>query len=505
MLLLGIDLGTSSVKVSVVDADTRQCLSSASYPAKEAVIQAPHPGWAEQSPDTWWHHTQQAILLCHSKGSYSPDDIVALGISYQMHGLVLVDRNQRVLRPAIIWCDSRAVTYGQAASEKLGKAICQQHLLNAPGNFTASKLAWVKENEPEVYAQVYRFMLPGDFIAMKLTGEITTTPSALSEGVFWDFQHNRLSDDVMDAFGFDKALVPAIQPVFSNHGGVQASVAADLKLRAGIPVGYKAGDQLNNAFALNVMQPGEIAATAGTSGVVYAVAGETSGDAQSRVNSFAHVNHRATHPRIGHLLCINGAGIFYRWIRDNFGGGADYQALNKKAATVAPGAEGLIMLPFGNGAERMLDNQLTGAHLCNIDFNMHHSGHLVRAAQEAVAFAFRYGIDIMKEAGLLPDRCVVRAGRANMFLSPVFTEAFVNVTGFEVELFDTEGSIGAALAAGLGAEVYTSETEVFSGLKPLHKISPDTSIQYEPIFERWKQRLHQQLQHDSNNLIQPAT
>ncbi|HLZ86869.1 MAG TPA: FGGY family carbohydrate kinase, partial [Puia sp.] len=347
MLLLGIDLGTSSIKVAVTDAATHRVLASAQYPDTEAVIISKQPGWAEQSPDTWWEYVQAAIRRVHASGLYDPLDIAAIGIAYQMHGLVLVDKEQRVLRDSIIWCDSRAVPYGDRAFSAIGEERSLERLLNSPGNFTAAKLAWVKELEPAVYERIDKFLLPGDFIALRLTGEATTSISALSEGIFWDFAADELSSDVFRVFGFDKRLVPEIRPLFGAHGGVKADVAASLGLKKGIPVTYKAGDQPNNALSLNVLEPGEVAATAGTSGVIYGVSDALTYDPGSRVNSFAHVNYSPAARRVGVLLCINGTGILNRWVRDLARG--EYEELNAAASLVAPGAAGLTVLPFGNG------------------------------------------------------------------------------------------------------------------------------------------------------------
>lgn len=517
MLLLGIDIGTSSIKVSVVDAETKACLASASYPETEADIIAPQPGWAEQSPDLWWEHTVQAILKCNNSGAYHPKDIAAIGIAYQMHGLVLIDAAQNVLRNAIIWCDGRAVPYGEAAFDAIGEERCLSHLLNSPGNFTAAKLAWVKEAEPEIYSRIHQILLPGDFIAMKLTGETTTTTSALSEGIFWDFQLNEVSRDVLNYFGFADSLIPTLQPLFSAHGGVKEEVASRLSLTPGTPVTYKAGDQPNNAFSLNVLEPGEVAATAGTSGVIYGVSDNLRYDQQSRINSFAHVNHHTFLPtqkltasasntpatggggrevRIGVLLCINGTGIFNRWIRNMVGSQHSYESLNTEAAQVPVGASGLLALPFGNGAERMLNNRIVGAHLQNIDFNVHTAAHLVRAAQEGIAFSFRYGLDIMRENGMYPT--VIRAGRANMFLSEVFQQSFVGVTGVPVELHQTDGSVGAALGAGVGANIFASPKEAFAGKAPLKLIEPAQTSLYDDLYQEWKALLETQLQKENH-------
>jgi xylulokinase len=490
MLLLGIDIGTSSVKVSVVDAVSQKVIASAQYPEQESPIIALQPGWAEQSPDMWWQHTQQALGLCNKTGAYDPLDIAAIGIGYQMHGLVLVDKDQKVLRNSIIWCDSRAVEIGDKAFKAIGAEQCLSHLLNSPGNFTASKLAWVKENEPEIYNRIDKVMLPGDFIAMKLTGEITTSVSALSEGVFFDFKTNSISKDVLNYFGFDESLFPEIKPVFSSHGGVTDAVARQLKLKSGIPVAYKSGDQPNNALSLNVLEPGEVAATAGTSGVIYGVSEELTCDPQSRVNTFAHVNHTEQQKRLGVLLCINGVGSLYRWTKNVFGSSLSYLQMNGIGAQAPAGSDGLYILPFGNGAERMLNNKIVGAHFNNIDLNIHTQAHVIRAVQEGIAFSFRYGLDIMRENGMNPT--VIRAGKNNLFLSPLFTETFVNVTGVPVELYKNDGSAGAALGAGIGAQIFTSPKQAFEHTLPEQLVEPQTQ-QLETAYQEWKALLEKQL------------
>ena len=488
MLLLGIDIGTSSIKVAIVDAQTQQCITTAQYPPDiETGVISLQKGWAEQSPEKWWEDVQQAILKAHSSKLYNPQDIIAIGIAYQMHGLVCVDKTQKVLRDSIIWCDSRAVELGNKAFDSIGHQKSLQHLLNSPGNFTAAKLAWVKENEPELFAQIDKIMLPGDFIAMKLTGQITTSISSLSEGVFYDFKEGELSKDVFDYFGFDTALIPEIKDVFTVHGTLQAYNAENLSLKLGIPVTYKAGDQPNNALSLNVLEPGEVAATAGTSGVIYGVTDELVYDEKSRINSFAHVNYLEEQKRIGVLLCINGTGILNNWIKNICGNQFNYQQMNEAAANITPGSNGLKMLPFGNGAERMLENKMVQSHIFNIDFNVHKPAHLFRAAQEGIAFAFRYGLDIMRENGMRPS--VIRAGKANMFLSDVFTQCFVDATNVTVELHDCDGSIGAAKGAGIGVGFYTSAKEAFANTKPLHFVQPSQQVLYDELYQEWKELL----------------
>ena len=495
MLLLGIDIGTSSIKVSVVEAESRVCIAAVQYPETESEIIAKQAGWAEQSPEMWWQHVKTAIKKLTISGSFNVKDIGAIGIAYQMHGLVCIDKNQQVLRDSIIWCDSRAVQLGEQAFKAIGEEKSLSHLLNSPGNFTASKLAWVKENEPDVFDKIYKVMLPGDFISMKFTGEINTTIPSLSEGIFWDFKANQLSDDVFNYYGFDKGLIPDILPVFSSYGNLQVSVAAELSLKAGIPVTYKAGDQPNNALSLNVMEPGEVAATAGTSGVIYGISDQLVYDQQSRINSFAHVNYTADpsplqrvggEVRIGVLLCINGTGILNRWIK-NLAGNLSYQQMNTLAATIPVGSEGVKILPFGNGAERMLNNKVVNAHFLNIDFNKHNNAHLLRAAQEGIAFAFRYGLDIMRENQLYPK--IIRAGKANLFLSDLFLESFVNATNTPVELYNCDGSVGAAIGAGIGIGYYASAKDAFGNTKAIKTVEPTNAILYDELYGEWKESL----------------
>jgi xylulokinase len=484
MLLLGIDIGTSSIKVSVVDADTRQVLASVCHPETEREIKVLKPGWAEQSPEQWWDDTKAALLKANATKKYDPKNIAAIGITYQMHGLVCADKEQQVLREAIIWCDSRAVEIGNRAFEKIGEERCLSHLLNSPGNFTAAKLAWVKENEPSVYDKIDKIMLPGDFISMKLTGNITTSISALSEGIFWDFKNNQLSVDVMNYFGFSNSFIPEYRNVFGEHGRLTKEIAAQMNLTPGIPVSYKAGDQPNNALSLNVLQPGEVAATAGTSGVIYAVSDNLDCDPQSRVNSFAHVNHTKDNNRIGTLLCINGAGFSYSFAKKKYAAGKTYARMNEDAAKIKPGCEGLFILPFGNGAERMLNNKTIGFLFFNYNETVHSPAHIYRAVQEGIAFAFCYGLEIMKENGMQPT--VIRAGKANMFLSDIFTQSFVNALNIPVELYANDGSAGAAIGAGIGAGIFASYAEAFSAYKPASKVEPSNAPFYRELYNEWR-------------------
>lgn len=494
MYLLGYDIGSSSVKASLVNAETGKCVSSAFFPKTEAAIIAVKPGWAEQNPESWWENLKLATQAVMNESGANAGEIKAIGISYQMHGLVCVDKNQQVLRPAIIWCDSRAVPYGQRAFETLGEERCLSHLLNSPGNFTASKLAWVKENEPEVYEKIYKIMLPGDYIAMKLSGEICTTVSGLSEGMFWDFKNNCLAEFLMDYYGFDSSLIADIKPTFAEQGRVTAAAAKELGLKEGTPITYRAGDQPNNALSLNVFNPGEIASTAGTSGVVYGVNGAVNYDPKSRVNTFAHVNHTADQTRLGVLLCINGTGILNSWVKRTIAPeGISYNEMNVLASQAPIGSAGISILPFGNGAERMLENKEINCSIRGLNFNLHGKQHIVRAAQEGIVFSFKYGIDIMEGMGIPVQK--IHAGHANMFLSPIFRDTLAGVTGATIELYDTDGSVGAAKGAGIGAGIYKDNNEAFATLEKLDVIEPNQSKRQEYLdaYARWKHRLEKSM------------
>ena len=494
--LLGFDVGSSSVKASLVDSDSGVCVASAFYPEKEAPIIAVKSGWAEQDPQMWWDNAKLSLKKVMADSSVKGEDIKAIGISYQMHGLVCVDKNQNVLRPSIIWCDSRAVPYGEKAFENIGPKECLGHLLNSPGNFTASKLAWVKENEPQLFEKIYKIMLPGDYIAMKLSSTINTTISGLSEGMLWDFKNKKVAKFLLDYFGFDESLIADIVPTFSVQSEVSEAAANELGLKAGTPISYRAGDQPNNALSLNVFNPGEIASTAGTSGVVYGVLGEANYDIKSRVNTFAHVNYQKDMERLGVLLCINGTGILNAWMRRNVAPeGISYSDMNDMMASVPVGSDGITIIPFGNGAERVLENKEIGCSIHGVNFNKHGKAHLMRAAQEGIVFSFCYGMEVMQQMGM--DIHKIHAGKANMFLSELFRNTLAGVSGATIELYETDGSVGAAKGAGMGCGIYKDHDEAFATLKKLAVIEPDEKrrAEYLQAYSLWKETLLQQINH----------
>lgn len=489
--LIGYDLGSSSVKVVLLDINSGKALATATSPEQEMKIIAREAGWAEQHPDDWWQEICSATHKLKSKYNFDPTQVAAIGISYQMHGLVAVDKDLKVLRPSIIWCDSRAVAIGNKAAEALGNEYCQHNLLNSPGNFTASKLKWVKENEPALFEKIKYIMLPGDFVAMRMSGQPQTTISGLSEGIFWDFKNRTLSTSLLQLYGIESSIIPPIVDTFSFQTELTEKAAAELGLSKGIPIGYRAGDQPNNAFSLNVLKPGEVATTAGTSGVVYGINSTPTADPLSRVNSFVHVNDSEIAQRNGVLLCINGTGILNSWVRQ-LTGKPTYDDMNRLAATISIGANGLCILPFGNGAERVLENKNLGAKIAGLNFNIHTHAHLYRAVQEGIVFALHYGMKIMQQMGVQTK--VIKAGHANMFLSAVFREAFANTTGATIELYDTDGAQGAARGAGIGIGVYSFDN-AFDGLQHLHTHDPTDTLteQYQEAYQHWEKSLHEAL------------
>jgi xylulokinase len=492
MYYIGFDLGSSSVKAALIESSTGKSIGITQYPETEMPIIAEQTGWAEQDPNLWWKNCCKVTQKLLAQTGVSSSKIKGIGIAYQMHGLVVVDKNQDVLRPSIIWCDSRAVVIGNETFQKVGEEKCTNNLLNSPGNFTLSKLKWVQENEPAIFEKVDKLLLPGDFIAMKLTGDTTTTISGLSEGIMWDFKQNKPADWLFDAMGISTALIPTIVPTFSNQGTVTTKASEEIGLPAGIPVLYRAGDQPNNALALNAFHPGEIAATGGTSGVVYAITDSTKTNESSRINNFAHVNYTIEQPRIGKLLCINGAGIQYSWMKQNVVVSTDsYNDMNNLAASIPVGSEGLRILPFGNGVERMLNSKNTGASTFNLNFNKHHKAHLLRASLEGIAFSFVYGIEILKNDGV--NLSAIRAGNDNLFRSEIFSNTIATLVGANINIIDTTGAVGAARAAGISTGDFKTLNDAFSENEHVMTYHPlKDKKMYEDAYQLWKQDLEKQ-------------
>ena len=487
MYYIGFDIGSSSVKVALVNALSGKKIIALHEPQEEMAITALQSDWAEQDPNSWWEYVCKATKRVIREANVSAKEISGIGISYQMHGLVVVDKAGVPLRDSIIWCDSRAVDIGNKAFEDLGEEKCASNLLNSPGNFTASKLKWVKDNESELYEKIYKYMLPGDYIAYKLTGEMNTTKNGLSEGILWDYKEDKVADWLLDYYGINPSLTPTIVQNFSNQGEVDEKGSQESGIPIGTPVIYRAGDQPNNALSLNILKPGDVAATGGTSGVIYAVTDILKSKESSRINNFAHVNYTPKSTNVGKLLCINGAGIMYRWLRNNLGE-ESYEAMNKKASKVAVGSEGVVVIPFGNGAERMLNSKNIGTHFINLNLNQHSSSHLCRSALEGIAFSFVYGMEILKDDNAKIN--VIRAGNDNLFRSEIFSNTLATLIGHEIEIYNTTGSVGAARACGLtdgnfekfGKNI--TENDHVITFVPLKNKEP-----YEVAYQHWKMEL----------------
>ena len=487
MYYIGFDIGSSSVKVALVNALSGKKIIALHEPQEEMAITALQSDWAEQDPNSWWEYVCKATKRVIREAKVSAKEISGIGISYQMHGLVVVDKAGVPLRDSIIWCDSRAVDIGNKAFEDLGEEKCASNLLNSPGNFTASKLKWVKDNESELYKKIYKYMLPGDYIAYKLTGEMNTTKNGLSEGILWDYKEDKVADWLLDYYGINPSLTPTIVQNFTNQGEVDEKGSQESGIPIGTPVIYRAGDQPNNALSLNILKPGDVAATGGTSGVIYAVTDILKSKESSRINNFAHVNYTPKSTNVGKLLCINGAGIMYRWLRNNLGE-ESYEAMNKKASKVAVGSEGVVVIPFGNGAERMLNSKNIGTHFINLNLNQHSSSHLCRSALEGIAFSFVYGMEILKDDNAKIN--VIRAGNDNLFRSEIFSNTLATLIGHEIEIYNTTGSVGAARACGLtdgnfekfGKNI--TENDHVMTFVPLKNKEP-----YEVAYQHWKMEL----------------
>ncbi|MGB5780485.1 MAG: FGGY family carbohydrate kinase [Eudoraea sp.] len=494
MYTLGYDLGSSSIKVALVEIASGKSLAVISEPKKEMNMLSVKKGWAEQDPDDWWTHLCNATKQILKETKVPPDEIKGVGISYQMHGLVLVDKHGIPLRKSIIWCDGRAVDIGRKAFDDLGHDTCAEKLLNSPANFTASKLKWVKENEPDLYKNSFKAMLPGDYIAYKLSGKINTTISGLSEGIFWDFKEEHIASWLLDYYEVNEVLIPEIVATFSDQGHITAKGALETGLAEGTPILYRAGDQPNNALSLNVFNPGEVAATGGTSGVVYAITDNLSVKESSRVNNFAHVNYSPEKMRIGKLLCVNGAGIMYRWLLNNLKI-TSYQEMNELAAKVPIGSEGVIILPFGNGPERMLNNKDLGAQIGNINLNIHSKPHLCRAALEGIAFSFVYGMEILRADGIKAK--VIRAGNDNLFRAPIFSNTIASLINQEIEIYNTTGAIGAARACQLHNGNYAAFGKQIMDNDYIMSYTPSSDKEeYKMAYELWKNELELKLKNN---------
>ena len=486
MYNLGLDIGTSFIKAALTECSSGNKVNLVSEPSSEQEIIVLKDGWAEQNPEIWWKNTCLAIKNLISLNNINPSLISGIGISYQMHGLVLLDSKGNSLRNSIIWCDDRAVDIGKQAFTELGQIKCINQLLNSPANFTASKLKWVKNNENELYNKIYKFMLPGDYIAYRLSGEMTTTKTGLSEAMLWDYKNNSVADFLLKHYEIDSSLIPEIVPTFGFQCKLNKKGSSECGLLEDIPIYYRAGDQPNNALSLNVLKPGEIATTAGTSGVVFAVTDNVKTNESERINNFLHVNINNS-ISLGKLLCINGAGIQYAKLKNELNIDS-YVEMNKLSSVVEVGSEQLTYLPFGNGSERMLNNINVGSNMLNFDINVHKKEHIIRATLEGIAFAFVYGMQILINDGVKPK--VIRAGNDNLFKSKVFGDTISTLINTDIEIYETTGAIGAARAVDLRNGDFNKFGNNIIDNDFLKTFSPQSNLNdYKNAYNLWVEKL----------------
>lgn len=473
MAFLGIDVGTSSVKVSIVGEDG-VILASATAPASsERAINSPNPNWAEQNPEDWWEDAQQAILNLPLEARLQ---VEAIGIAYQMHGLVLVDSQFQPVRPSIIWCDGRNIQESQILAESLGLDALENRLLNKPGTLTLAKLAWVAEHEPETLAKAHTFGLPGDFIAYKLTGEWSTTKSGYSEMVGWDFGASIPFEEGFRKAGW-KLPLPEARPNLEEGAPIQKVIAEKLGLPPSARVTYRAGDQPNNAFGLGVLQQGETAISAGTSGVLYGI-GDSSPGLHEGINRFLHVNSQ-----IGVLMCLNGVGSALAFARRTWFQNQSYEALSELASQANP-ENCPYFFPFGNGAERILSERAFSG-FTELDFNRHNLPELARSVFEGIAFAYRLGSEKMEKAGCLSK--VVNGTESGLLKSSFFAQLLANELQVELILSEGDGSTAAARGAALGIK------KILPKPAPLKRYLPTSPANHER-FSHWHKILEKFLQ-----------
>jgi xylulokinase len=451
--LLGIDVGTGGTRAALVDPRGR-VIGAAT--AEHAPMSSRRFGWAEQSPEDWWRAACQAIRECLAKTSVSAAEVSAIGLTGQMHGLVLLDAQDRVVRPAIIWCDQRTEQECRDITQRVGAERLIELTANpALTGFTLPKIWWVRRHEPELWARVRSLMLPKDYVRFRLTGERAIDVADASGTLMFDVVHRRWSQEMLKISQLDEALLPKVFESVEISAYVHQDGANQAGLRPGIPVVAGAGDQAAGAVGMGIVKPGAVSATIGTSGVVFAATSAPVLEPHGRIHTFCHAI-----PNRWHVMGVTqGAGLSLRWFRDQFGAGADdgrdpYDRLADEAAQAPAGADGLLWAPYLMGERTPhLDPNARGA-LVGITAQ-HTRAHVIRAILEGVAFSLRDSLTLFREIGVPIESIRLGGGGAR---SPLWQQIQADIYGMPVELIEADegGAYGAALLAGVGSGNWSS-------------------------------------------------
>jgi xylulokinase len=475
MHLLGVDVGTGGTRALVLDPNG-SILASATE--EHQPFASPRIGWAEQDPEDWWRACGIAVRNALAEAKVRPDQVACIGFSGQMHGAVMLDAADVVVRPALIWCDVRTEKQCHDLTRKIGAENLIRLTCNpALPNFTLTKFLWVRENEPENWKRVRSVMLPKDYVRFRLTGERATDMADASGTLLLDVAHRRWSDEVLQAAQVEKSLLPRLFESSEICGKVSAAGAAATGLPPGTPVVAGAGDQAAGAVGMGIAAPGAVSATIGTSGVVFAATDRPALDPQGRLHTFCHAV-----PGRWHVMGVTqAAGLSLRWFRDCFGTAGPtiepdpYERLTAEAADVPPGSEGLLWAPYLMGERTPHLDPNARAALIGLTAS-HRRGHVVRAILEGVAFSLRDSFTLLAEMQVPVRNIRLGGGGAR---SPLWRQIQADVYGREVEILEAEegAAYGAAILAGVGAGVWsTADTACSEVVKVAHRVPPQPGV-----------------------------
>jgi len=481
MWFLGMDVGTGGTRAVVVDSEGR-LISGAS--SEHAPFRAEHPGWAEQDPEDWWRAAQEAIRGALAAAPEPRQPIGALALTGQMHGAVMLDEDGGVLRPALIWCDTRTQPECDWLTERIGYERLIELTCNpALPNFTLTKLLWVKTHQPEIFARIRHVMCPKDYVRYRLTGEFAIDVQEASGTLLLDVTHRRWSQPVAEAAGISESWLPRVFESPEICARISESGAAATGLKAGTPVAAGAGDQGAGAVGMGILRPGSVSATIGTSGVVFAATAEPTKDPKGRLHTFCHAV-----PGVWHVMGVTqSAGLSLRWLRDTFFAGCSYDALSEAAAKVPAGSEGLAWAPYLLGERTPhLDPEVRAAFT---GIGMQHTAaHFTRAVLEGVAYSLQDTFTLFAELGIPVSGIRLGGGGAR---GGLWRNIQAGVYGHAVEILTAEegGAFGCALMAGVGAGHWSSLDEACGvAIEVAQRIRPEAAeaAAYKTGYASWR-------------------